>query len=163
MSTAYYLRLGPPYDQKIIGTSRDRYHIGWIKLVSFGPQNSTPAVSPGDAGPGLMAKPVLALAKYQDQTSMELAIAANTGRLFNVADIDIADARTGMPKLRMAFNEVLLDTFSTGLGSGLHAKPTESFTLSFNEMRYNHDPVPEETAADMLQLAFKSLGLDPVR
>jgi len=51
MPSAYYVKLGSGADQ-ISGASRDRHHIGWIKLVSFWMGDSRANAATAAAGPG---------------------------------------------------------------------------------------------------------------
>ena len=48
MPSAYYVKLGSGADQ-ISGASRDRHHIGWIKLVSFWMGDSRANAATADA------------------------------------------------------------------------------------------------------------------
>jgi type VI protein secretion system component Hcp len=158
MPNAYYLRLGSGKSQ-ILGTSRDRYHMGWIKLESFSQQSERPPSGSG-IGPGRGTISQFNLMKLEDRTSPEIFRAVHEGRSFKSADVEVAQARTGIPKVRMSLTDVLLGTYS--LNAGFLSERVESFSLNFAKVEWNYNPIPDETAGDMLQLAFKSLGLAPV-
>ena len=159
MPNAYYLRLGSGRSQ-IVGTCRDRYHVGWIKLTGFSPFADLPVHNSG-GGPGKATSSEIAVSKWADRSSAELMLAAHGGRPFNSADLEIADERTGIPKLRMSFTDVLLGRHGSNEGGLSDPGPIETFTLSYASMKLNHNPIPEESVGDMLQTVFKSLGMAP--
>ena len=100
--------------------------------------------------------------KLVDRTSPEIFRAVNEGRGFNFADLEIAEARTGIPKIRMSFFSVLLGNYSLNPNAGFASAPSETFSLNFAGVEWNYNPIPDETVGDMLQLGLKSLRLAPV-
>ena len=74
--------------------------------------------------------------------------------------IEIADEKSGVPKLRVTLTDVMLENFSAN-GATLSRGPTETFKLSFANVELNHNPIAEESVGDILQTAFRSLGLAP--
>jgi len=165
MPNAYYLKLGSGKSQ-VFGTSRDRYHVGWIKLTGFYPlsdSRATSMVGDGGGGPGKVTSSEIAVTKWTDRSSPELMQAAHGGRPFNSADLEIANEQTGIPKLRMSFTHVLLGRHGSNGGGLSDPGPVETFTLQYADMKLNHNPIPEESVVDMLQTVFKSLGLAPAQ
>ena len=53
---------------------------------------------------------------------MELYLAAHDARAFDTADVEIADERAGIPKLRMSFTGVALDTYSVNASAGIDSR-----------------------------------------
>ncbi len=159
--TAYYLKLDSGKSQ-IIGTSRDRYHVGWIKLDGFRPWEE-PRFGNSSGGPGKVTIRKFVLTRLADRTSMELYTAANEARYFMTADMEAADEKTGIPKLRFSFTDVTLEAFSY-YSTGDGGDPGETFTFNFAAMKLNHNPIPEESVGDILQSAFRnSCGLAPAQ
>jgi type VI protein secretion system component Hcp len=157
---AYYLKLGSGRDQ-VVGSSRDRYHVGWIKLQSL--YQETPGFGSG-GGPGKATVPEFLLSKRADRTSQEIFLAASGGRAFKSAAIEIADAATGIPQLRMNFTDVVLGGFKGSPDVPIsESGPIEEFRLNFANVEFNYNPIAEENAGDLLQSIFKNLGLSPVQ
>lgn len=156
---AYYLKLGSGGEQ-VVGSSRDRYHVGWMKL-----QSVVPPGQPGFAvsgGHGRVTSRELAITKFADRTSHELLLAASEGRHYKSAVIDVADAETGIPELRLTLTDVLIGRFTVNPNARAEDPgPGETFALDFGNLEYNYNPIPEENVGDMLQSVFKSLGLAP--
>jgi type VI protein secretion system component Hcp len=164
MGNAYYLKLGSGNDH-IVGGSRDRYHVGWIKLIGFYPAAQTGMGAHGTGmGAGKAAISQFELSKFEDISSPRLFVAASEGRHFRTAELEIADERTGIPKLRISFTDVMLGPYSANPNAGPDDPgPSETFTLSCAELTYNYNPIPQENAADILMSIFKTLGLAPVQ
>jgi type VI protein secretion system component Hcp len=159
MANAYYLKLGEGKGQ-VMGSSRDRYHIGWIKLLSF--SQAEPLGTVTAAGPGKTTISEFRLIKFEDRSSPEMFRAVHEGRHFKSAAVEVAEARSGIPKLRASFTDVLLGSYGVNPNVGFSDPGrSETFGLNFAMMEWNYNPIPEETVGDMLQLAFKSLGLAP--
>jgi hypothetical protein len=94
-----------------------------------------------------------------DRTSSQLFVAATQGKAFTSAVIEIADEDTGIPRFRLSLTGVLLE-YSGASGPSLGGSgQIESFVLDFANAQYNHNPVPEADAVDLLQAIFKNLGL----
>jgi len=159
MHRAYYLKLGSGKSQ-LMGSSRDRYHVGWIKLLAF----AQPNTGTYPAGAGTVKFSEFVVSKLQDRSSSEIFRAVHEGRHFNSADVDLADTRTGIPRVRFSFTDVLLDAFTANRDMRIEDQvPSESFSLKFAGMKLNHNPIPEETVGDLLQTVFKGLGLAPAQ
>jgi len=159
MPTAYHLKLGLGVDQ-ILGASRDRHHMGWIKLVSFWMGNGRATATAAAGGSGSITSSEVSVTKLTDRASMDIYKAASTGREFKSATIEIGDEKSGVPKLRLSLTDVTLENFS-GNSATLSMGPTETFKLNFSNAELNHNPIAEESVGDILQTAFKSLGLAP--
>jgi type VI protein secretion system component Hcp len=160
MPEAYYLKLGSGAGQ-VLGASRDRYHMGWIKLVSFSPDAGAGG---GGGGAGRARISQFLVTKLEDRTSPEIFLAVHSGRHFRSADLDVADARTGIPKVRFSFTDVLLGSHKAHADtSPSFPARGETFSLNFVSMKMTHNPTPEETVGDIVQSVFKSLGLDALR
>ena len=160
MPEAYYLKLGSGGGQ-VLGASRDRYNMGWIKLVSFSPDVGAGG---GGGGPGRARISQFLVTKLADRTSAEIFLAAHSGRHLRSADLDVADARTGIPKVRFSFTDVLLGSHKAHADtSPSFPARGETFSLNFVSMKMTHNPTPEDTVGDIAQSVFKSLGLDAVR
>ena len=157
---AYYLKLGSGRDQ-VVGTSRDRYHVGWIRLRSL--YQEAPGFGSG-GGPGKATVTEFLLSKLEDRTSPEMFLAASGGRTFKSAAIEIADAETGIPQLRMNFTDVVLGSFGAKPDASINESgPIEEFRLNFANVEFNYNPIAEESVGDILQSVFKNLGLAPVQ
>jgi type VI protein secretion system component Hcp len=163
-SKAFYLKLGSGREQ-VVGESQDRYHVGWIRLRSLQFEPS-PAVVTGTGtggGPGKAPLSELTLSKFGDRNSQELFLATSNGRHFRSALLEVADEDTGIPRFRMSFTDVLVTSFSQNPNVGPNdPAPIDVFRISFGDLEYNYNPVPEPDAVDMLQSIFKSLGLAAV-
>src|SRR5262245_50171007 len=101
------------------------------------------------------------VSKRTDRTSTDLHRAANDGRMFKTAVIEIADQKSGVPKLRLTLTGVTADHFSVNGNGGFSAGSSDTFKLSFANAEWNHNPLPEESVGDILQTAFQSFGLAP--
>jgi type VI protein secretion system component Hcp len=157
---AYYLKLGAGRDQ-VVGTSRDRYHVGWIKLRSL--YQETPGFGAG-GGRGKATVTEFLLSKLEDRTSSEMFLAASGGRTFKSAAIEVADPETGIPQFRMNFTDVVLGGFKADPDVSIgEAGPIEEFRLNFANVEFNYNPIAEESVGDILQSIFKNLGLAPAQ
>jgi type VI protein secretion system component Hcp len=162
MGKAYYLKLGSGNEQ-IIGSSRDRYHVGWIKLTGFRP-TETGGLSPVSAGPGRATISEFELSKLEDISSPRLFLASNEGRHFRTAELEIADERTGIPELHVMMTDDQVDRYSANPNVGANdPRPSETFTLHFASLKYNFNPIPPQDALDLLVSVFKTLGLAPAQ
>jgi type VI secretion system secreted protein Hcp len=153
MPDAYYLKIGSGRSQ-LTGTSRDPHHVGWIKLTAFylGEPNRG-AGSGGGAGKAAFTE--LSVSKTVDHLSPHLMLASHNGSYFDSAVLEIADARTGRPRLRVNLTDILIKTHSSPDGQ------TETFTIDFGNIEYNHNPIADDELEEMLQYMFKSIGLGP--
>jgi type VI protein secretion system component Hcp len=154
MPHAYYLKLGSGKSQ-LTGTSRDPHHVGWIKLISFqwGSEGSGMGAHGSGAGSGRPAATELTVSKMVDRLSPHLMLASHNGAYFDSAVLEIADARTGRPTLRVSLSDILIKTHSSPDGH------IESFTLDFNRLEFNQSPIAEDELEEILQSVFKSIGL----
>ena len=159
MPNAYYLKLGSGTDQ-IPGGSRDKSHVGWIKLGSFAmSDNSRSNGATAGGGAGRATASEIVVSKPTDQASTALYMAASGGRAFNSATIEVADEKSGVPKLRLTLTNVMLVDFSANTNATVSRGPSETFKLNFAGAEWNHNPLAEESVGDTLQTAFWSLGL----
>jgi type VI protein secretion system component Hcp len=157
MPNAYYLKLGSGSDQ-ILGDSRDRRHMGWIKLSSFWTGNpSNPTGATGGVGTGKASFEIF-VSKFTDRASTNVYMAANSGRAFKSVTIEVADEKSGVPKLRLILTDVILENFSVNGNSGFSSGQVETFKLNFAAAEWNHNPVAEDSVEETLQTAFWSLG-----
>ena len=156
MPNAYYLKLGSATEQ-VPGGSRDKCHEGWIKLASFGMGDQSKASGSGGAGAGRATVPDIVVSKTTDRASSTIFLAANSGRGFKSAVIEVADEKTGAPKLRLTLNSVILTSYSVNTNAAEGRGPNESFTLNYAGAEWNHNPVAEEKAEETLHTGFFSL------
>ena len=156
MPNAYYLKLGSATEQ-VPGGSRDTCHEGWIKLASFGMGDQSGSSGSGGAGAGRATFPDIVVSKTTDLASSAIFLAANSGRGFKSAVIEVADERTGVPKLRLTLNSVILTSYSVNTNAAEGRGPNESFTLNYAGAEWNHNPVAEEKAEETLHTGFFSL------
>ena len=160
MPNAYYLKLGSG-GEHILGESRDRHHMGWIKLESFWMGDSSKPNGATGTGSGKATSSEVMVAKRTDRTSTDLHMAANDGRMFKSAVIEIADQKSGVPKLRLTLTDVTADNFSVNGNGGFSGGSSDTFKLNFANAEWNHNPLPEESVGDILQTALQSFGLAP--
>ena len=159
MPSAYYLKLGSGPDQ-LLGGSRDRHHMGWIKLESFWMGNeSHPSGATAGVGTGKATSPDIVVSKTTDRASTDIFMAANDARVFRSAMIEIADEKSGVPKVRLTLTDVMLEHFSVNANATVSQGQSERFKLVFRGAEWNHNPIAEESVGDILQTAFWSLGL----
>ena len=155
MAHAYYLKIGSGKSQ-LTGISRDPHHVGWIKLTSFqwGWEGASGMGAHGSGGgSGKPAATELTISKVVDRVSPHLMLASHNGGYFDSAVLEVADAGTGRPTLRVNMSDILIKTHTSGDGQ------TESFTLSFNNLEFNQNPIAEDELEEILQALFKSIGL----
>jgi type VI protein secretion system component Hcp len=159
MGKAFYLKLGSG-DEQIIGSSRDRYHAGWMKLIGFRAAETGTGTAGVGAGKATVSE--FELAKFADISSPQLFLASNEGRHFRTAELEVADDRTGIPELRVTMTDVQVGRYSGNPHAGASDPgPGESFMLTFATLQYNFNPIPQENAVDLLVSVFKTLGLAP--
>jgi type VI protein secretion system component Hcp len=73
--------------------------------------------------------------------------------------IEIADEKSGVPKLRLTLTDVMIESFSANANGGFGGGQSETFTLNFAAAQWNHNPVAEESVGQMLQTSSYSLEL----
>jgi type VI protein secretion system component Hcp len=151
MPNAYYLKLGSGRSQ-FSGTSRDAHHVGWIKLTAFYFDEPNGARG-GGWGPGKTTHRELNVGKLVDRVTPHLMLASHNGASFDSAILEIADARTGRPTLRLNLSDILIKTRVASDGQ------TETLTLDFASIEFNYNPIAEDEFDEMLQSVFKSIGL----
>jgi type VI protein secretion system component Hcp len=152
MPHAYYLKLGSGKSQ-LTGTSCDAHHVGWIKLMAFHWEETKSLEASGGGGPGKVAFRELNVSKVPDRITSQLMLATHDGMGFDSAVLEIADARTGRPTLRVDMSDVMIATHAVVQGQ------TETFRLSFRTVEFNHNPTTEDGVDEILQSVFKSIGL----
>src|SRR5262245_22793257 len=141
MPVEYYLKLGAGNDQ-MQGPSRDKHHVGWIKIESFQMSEGQPSRGTQSA-PGPSAKPAppdITLTKFCDESSQALMNVSLSGPPFGSAVIEVVDAVTKLPKLRIDFKGVTIDWTPSGHGT----KPMEQMVLHAASMEFNFNPVAED-------------------
>ena len=84
-------------------------------------------------------------------------MAANSGRGFKSATIEVADEKTGVPKLRLTLSSVILNSYTVNTNAAEGHGQSESFTLNYAGAEWNHNPVAEEKAEETLHTGFFSL------
>jgi type VI secretion system secreted protein Hcp len=152
MPNAYYLKIGSGNSQ-FTGTSRDPHHVGWIKLTAFyWGWDEAAGSTGGGGGSGKPRVTELSVTKPVDRVSPHLMLAAHNGTYFKSAVLEIADARTGRPTLRVNLSDILLKAH-TGDGE------TESFTINFANIEFNYNPIAEDEFEEMVQSMFKAIGM----
>jgi type VI protein secretion system component Hcp len=155
MPNAYYLKLGSATEQ-VPGGSRDKCHEGWIKLASFGMGDQSKS-SGSSGGTGRATFPDIVVSKTTDRASSTIFMAANSGRGFKSATIEVADEKTGVPKLRLTLSSVILNSYTVNTNAAEGHGQSESFTLNYAGAEWNHNPVAEEKAEETLHTGFFSL------
>jgi type VI secretion system secreted protein Hcp len=152
MPQAYYLKLGSGKSQ-LAGTSRDAHHVGWIKLIAFYWVDATNGSTGGGGGAGKATFTQVSVTKVADSTTPHLMLASANGAHFDSAVLEVADARTGRPSLRVNMSDIMIK--SHGVPDG----ETETFIVDFGSIEFNHNPIAEDALDEMLQSVFKSIGL----
>ena len=71
--------------------------------------------------------------------------------------IEVADERTGVPKLRLTLNSVILTSYSVNTNAAEGQGQNEMFKLNYAGAEWNHNPVAEEKAEETLHTGFFSL------
>ena len=71
--------------------------------------------------------------------------------------IEVADEKTGVPKLRLSLSSVMLTSYSVNTNAAEGGGQSETFKLNYAGAEWNHHPVAEEKAEDTLHTAFFSL------
>ena len=97
------------------------------------------------------------MSKTTDRASTAIFMAANSGRGFKSAMIEVADEKTGVPKLRLTLSSVMLTSYSVNTNAAEGQGPSETFTLNYAGAEWNHNPVAEEKAEETLHTGFFSL------
>lgn len=151
--SAYYLKLGSGGDQ-IPGESRDRYHVGWMKIESV----QWGIAGGGATGSSTVAVKEIAMTKSADGSGPALQRACSTGQPFGSAVFEIADPATKRPKTRFDFTDLLVVSYGPSSSPPVAPKasvPIDAFTLQFASVQTNFNPVVE----DALDKFLKALGL----
>lgn len=127
MATGLFLKL-----DQIRGESRDRKHVGWIDLeqVSWGVQDR-------GGGGGSPVKGDIYLMKMADSTSPVLQDACSNGRVFKTAALEFVNKAT----MRIDLQSVTVMSFQ--IATGEKATTAEAFSLRFNDVRFNYNPVTD--------------------
>ena len=98
------------------------------------------------------------MSKTADLASSTIFLAANSGtEEFKSAVIEVADERTGVPKLRLTLTSVILTSYSINTNAAEGRGPNKSFTLNYAGAEWNSNPVAEEKAEETLHTGFFSL------
>ena len=156
MPNAYYLKLGSATEQ-VPGGSRDKCHEGWIKLASFGMGDASRTTGGSSGGAGKATFPDIVVSKTTDRASSTIFMAANSGRGFQSATIEVADEKTGVPKLRLSLSSVMLTSYSVNTNAAEGQGQSEMFKLNYAGAEWNHNPVAEEKAEESFHTGFFSL------
>jgi type VI secretion system secreted protein Hcp len=142
---SYYLKL-----DGVQGESRDRYHVGWMKLETF-QWGVSGLASPSRSGGGPLKE--IALTKLTDGTSTTLMRAWMGGGVFRTGVLELTDAATKRPKARFDFTGVLVTAYNNRPPGG-RAKLTDEFALNFASVKVNFNPVATDDVLDKMLTAF---------
>jgi type VI protein secretion system component Hcp len=121
--------------------------VGWIELKSMHWGETKHLGNPGGTQ--------LTMSKAVDRVTQHLMRASHNGDYFESAVLEIADAWTGRPTLRIKLYDIAITAHSSPDGE------TETFTLDVKTVEFNHNPVAEDELEEMLQQVFKYIGLGP--
>ncbi len=97
----------------------------------------------------------MTISKVKDHVSPHLTRASHNGDYIETAVLEIADAWTGRPMLRMKLYDIAITVYGNPNGDA------ETFTLDAKTVEFNHNPVAEDELEEMLQYVFKYIGLGP--
>jgi type VI secretion system secreted protein Hcp len=150
MYYSYYLKLGSGRSQ-FFGTSEDPRHEGWIELISFVFEQTNHV----GGGTGKAAVSEITVSKAVDRVTPYLRRAAANGDHIDSAVLEITDADTGRPTMRISLTDIVIEAHSAPDGH------TEMFTLNFANIEFNYNPIAEDQLNEMLQYMFKTIGLGP--
>ena len=144
MAHDLYLKLGSGPNQ-LLGECRKPHHLGWFKILQWRSENGAPLVGSATAG-GHAGQKVTKIYVTMDmnESSASIRQAISYGRRFDSALIDMIDANTGRPRLRLEFKNVLPDD-PRWPGPDL-----DEFVMKFDQMSVNESPIPDDSIERML-------------
>jgi len=161
MPTSYYLKLGLG-DEQVLGDSSDPHHRGWIKLEAFSFGSSNSGAHGAGGGPEKTTISEINLTKGMDRASQTLQNATANGRPFKKAILEVADAKTGIPSLRIVLFDVLISSFASPSSSSRgRSAPTDALSLTFGSIELNHNPIPEDSVGAVLESLSRLVGRHP--
>ena len=126
---AYFLQLGKPGKNQIVGKSREKHHVGWIELISFDrpPQSQTPLNKAGGRETPTGLDDFTCTRSTGDHLTSALFLAASAGKHFESAVLSIT-APQGHWISRTVLDDVMLTSFHVrAVGAG---KAYEVFSLT---------------------------------
>lgn len=119
------------------GNSGDPYHTGWIELDRLDMASASKARRPRGAPSNWVPPLVLQCAAVTGPFALALKVAADTGRSYDSATLDVVGARRGgsVASTRVRMQQLHVSTYETVEDPGLR-QPFIRFTLVADEHRY---------------------------
>jgi type VI protein secretion system component Hcp len=151
MAYTFYVKLGSGADQ-LLGESRDKHHVGWIKVIRFGPEFDQSVSSASSERASTIS--FMRVIKSIDKLSPKIAQATSTGRHFNTVVCELADQATGLPKFRYDCHDATIIRVNA-LG---REPPMEEFSFAFASWSVNQNPIPDDAAQLTLSVVARQLS-----
>ena len=127
----------------VAGESKDQSHRDWIDVLSFDMSVSRPigpAAGGGSAGGQAAEASDLALSKYIDKASPQLALACCDGRHIPEVTLELINTRGGnrTPYMVYKLHNVLVSSYSVSGDTSGDPLPTEEITLNYESIEWTY-------------------------